>query len=139
MTQTNAELCREIARLDPEWFKNLPGVAVKDPLSGLRSRWDPWDGEMQWQPCDSVMMLKWELSDEGNEAGGGTATVERALAAGPDWTDPVTVNALLGDNGMVRVTDERGGWRAWIADWDGPVVPDRVQAILLAKLASLGG
>ena len=63
----------------------------------------------------------------------------RALDAGPDWTDLVTVNALLGDNGMVRVTDERGGWRAWIADWDGPVVPDRVQAILLAKFASLGG
>ena len=125
---TNAELCARIAALDPEWFKNLPGVAVKDPETGhvfrfCRTLWAHETTRTFWQAgagCDALGLM-------------------RALDAGPDWTDLVTVNALLGDNGMVRVTDERGGWRAWIADWDGPVVPDRVQAILLAKFASLGG
>ena len=146
---TNADLCREIARRDPEWYRDLPGVAVRDPETGNRFRL-MGDGEFYtdseaWR--DQLRELRESIGND--DAAWAAADPEpRALAADPDYTDPVTVNALLGSLGDVEVWRTRPrspfdpfGWAVKDFSRDPPLGThaDRTTAILLAKLASLGG
>ena len=126
MTKTNAELCARIAALDPEWYRDLPGVAVRDDRTGRQWRFLG----VRWVLESSEDYMTWRFKPD----------VERKLAAaGPDWTDPVTVNALLGDGGVVCKWSEDGEvlWDAWLTTWVRHA--NRTTAILLAKLANLGG
>ena len=122
---TNAELCREIARLNPNWYRDLPGVAVRDPETRAQFRRWPKD----WQAVTYASLSDWPSWD----------ALARALAAGPDHTDPVTVNALLGEGEISSYLDNYGEELKWMCGTDGPEADTRTTAILLAKVASLGG
>lgn len=134
----NDDLCREIARLAPDWYRDLPGVAVKDPETGLRWRLvgcnDAAAWGFGWEPEHRVRPVP-------------EFCFARALAAGPDWTDG-SINMLLGSLALIGIDSPNRG-KYGRKDWmilhrvGDAIYQDHgdtlATAILMAYRASLGG
>lgn len=119
------QLCKQIAEIKPDWYVQLPGVAAKDPLMGLRFR---WLGGAEGDGCNWIGGRCRDFGFVSEEER------QRVLSAGPDYTDPVTVNALLGDGSVIDYISPHGPfWQVRVAKrWK--VSYDRTDAILTAYL-----
>ena len=128
-------LAKQIAKLDPDW--DVPGMMARDPDTNWswRRQSNYWD----YDNDDDVECCGVPIYD--SEQG------QRALAAGPDYTDDATLGALLlslGDDvHMCRVTwrHEDIRWSVVLRDQSGISIrhscATRAEAILAAKIAQL--
>lgn len=136
------QLSREVAAASSAWA--IPGVRCLDPTTGIAFR---VNADFTLCPDSEAHSNAWGMwRDRLTEAeaypdgfDGRSSAANRALAAGPDLRDPVTVNALLGATGNAW-QDVCGGivWMACVDNADVVVNEDRTTAICRAWIAARG-
>ena len=110
------QLSREVAAASSAWA--IPGVRCLDPETGIAFR---VNADFTFCPDSEAHSNAWGTwRDRLTEADaypdgldGRSSAANRALAAGPDLLDPVTVNALLGEDGQV-IDGCQGGVAAYV-------------------------
>jgi hypothetical protein len=136
------QLSREVAAASSAWA--IPGVRCLDPTTGIAFR---VNADFTLCPDSEAHSNAWGMwRDRLTEAeaypdgfDGRSSAANRALAAGPDLRDPVTVNALLGNGQAWRRII--GGGVAWVASVDlvhERTEDDRTAAICRAWIAARG-
>ena len=117
-------LSREIAATSDKWV--VPGMSCVDQVTGAAWRMTAAMA-YGWAPDNAIAYGDLENED----------SLHRAMAAGPDLTDPVTVNALL-EQGQVWQRD--GVWYCWIS-WvvDSSTAATRTEAIARAWISAYKG
>ena len=136
-------LARRIAELAPNGAWAVPGMACRDPVPVV----------VGGPKRPTTVTILWRLADQEEQEnvwctyGRGTqglfrTTIDRqeprllrALAAGPDWRDSATLNALLGARGEVHRDGCR--WTASLGTLPWSVDYWRAGAILAAKVAAM--
>jgi hypothetical protein len=132
------QLSREVAAASSAWA--IPGVRCLDPETGIAFR---VNADFTFCPDSEAHSNAWGTwRDRLTEADaypdgldGRSSAANRALAAGPDLLDPLTVNALLGEGGTVERIAHH--WSADVGDVPRGGI-SRTEAICRAWIAAQG-